>query len=318
VRLGAGYRFTTDVLGRGRRVGSTWQGDLYLQGHGDPALHTLGLVRLAQRLHGEGIRRVTGRVRGDESWFDARRTAPGWKASFYEDESPPLSALVVDRATFRGRISPDPAGAAAAAFTTVLQRHGIRVLHGSSWGTAPGSARRLARIASQPLGLTLRFMDHQSDNFSAEMLLKTLGAELDGRGTTAAGASVVRETLARAEIPLAGVRLVDGSGLSRLDRLTPNAIASILQRAWADPRLRRPFSRSLAVAGRSGTLAHRLTRPPALGTVHGKTGTTAIASALSGYVGSRIAFSVLQNGHPVQLAAAHAAQDRFATALARR
>lgn len=190
-RLGPDYRFRTDVLGVGRRLGSTWNGNLYLQGHGDPALHTSGLIRLAQALYQRGIRRVSGRVLADESWFDDRRTAPGWKPSFYLNESPPLSALVVDHAEFRGTTSADPAGAAAAIFTRVLKRHGVAVARGSAWGAAPAGAQLLAQLASQRLAQTLRFMDHQSDNFTAEMLLKTLGAELTGKGTTAAGAEIV-------------------------------------------------------------------------------------------------------------------------------
>lgn len=315
-RLGAGYRFHTDVLGAGHQTGSVWHGDLYLRGHGDPALHTSGLARLARDLLKCGIRRVSGRVRADESWFDTRRTAPGWKRSFYMNESPPLSALVVNRAAFRGEMSPDPAGAAAAIFTRVLERHGIAVARGSGWGTAPAHARLLARLASQPLAQTIRFMDRQSDNFTAEMLLKTLGAEIAGHGTTAAGAGVVVQTLARSGVPLAGVRIVDGSGLSRLDRLTPRAITAVLTDAWRKRSLRGPFWRALAVAGRSGTLARRLRSGPAYGAVRGKTGTTDAASALSGYVRRRFAFAVIQNGRPVAALSAHTAQDRFATALA--
>ena len=315
VRLGRGYRFRTDVLSTGRRHGSVLAGNLYLQGHGDPTLHTIALVKLAQKLRAEGIRRVTGRVLADESWFDLRRTAPGWKASFELNESPPLSALVVNRGNFRGAVSTDPAGAAAAIFTRVLQRHGIAVGHGSSWGAAPANARRLALVSSRPLALVLRFMDHWSDNFTAEMLLKTIGAQVAGTGTTAAGARVVTRTLARAHVPLAGVRIVDGSGLSTFDRLTPRAVGSILATAWRAPRLRYPFWRALAVAGRSGTLRHRMVGTVASGVVHGKTGTTDVASALSGYVGDRYAFSILENGHPIPLASAHDAQDRFARAL---
>ena len=315
-RLGPGYRFHTDVLGRGHQSGRVWHGDLYLKGHGDPALHRSGLIRLADSLRRRGIRRVSGRVLADESWFDTRRTAPGWKPSFYMNESPPLSALVVNRAAFRGEMSPDPAGAAAAIFTRVLQRHGIRVGHGSAWGTAPARAPLLARLASQPLAQTIRFMDHESDNFTAEMLLKTLGADLAGRGTTAAGAGVVVQTLARSRVPLAGVRIADGSGLSRLDRLTPRAIAAILADAWHNRRVRNPFWQALAVAGRSGTLARRLRSGPAYGRVHAKTGTTDAASALSGYVRRRFAFAVIQNGRPVAASWAHTVQDRFATALA--
>src|SRR5205814_4724416 len=108
----------------------------------------------------------------------------------------------------------------------------------------------------------------------------------------------------------------DGSGLSDLDRMTPSALAAILVRAWQDPRLRDVFAGSLAVAGRSGTLAHRLRGPRTLGRIRAKTGTTDLACALSGYVGSRFAFVVIENGRPVHLWVAREAQDRFAGVLA--
>lgn len=73
---------------------------------------------------------------------------------------------------------------------------------------------------------------------------------------------------------------------------------------------------ALPVAGKSGTLSHRLERRPALGAVHAKTGTTDVASALSGCVRRRYVFVVLQNGHPIRTPWAESAQDRFATALA--
>jgi D-alanyl-D-alanine carboxypeptidase/D-alanyl-D-alanine-endopeptidase (penicillin-binding protein 4) len=255
-------------------------------------------------------------VSADFSCFDRRRTAPGWKRSFYMAESPPLSALVVNRAAYGGEMTPDPAGAAAAIFTTVLDRHGVRVAQGSSWGTAPRGARLLARVRSQPLRAVLRFMDRWSDNFTAEMLLKMLGKHVTGRGTTGAGARVVRRVLALAHVPLAGVRIVDGSGLSELDRLTVRSIAAVLVAAWHTRGMRGPFFDALAVAGRRGTLTYRLTRGPGYGVVHGKTGTTDSASALSGYVRRRFAFAVVENGSPVALGWAHRAQDRFATALA--
>jgi D-alanyl-D-alanine carboxypeptidase/D-alanyl-D-alanine-endopeptidase (penicillin-binding protein 4) len=116
---------------------------------------------------------------------------------------------------------------------------------------------------------------------------------------------------------LAGVRIVDGSGLSRLDRLTANAVAAILRAAWNDPAVRPAFIAGLPVAGVNGTLESRLRQPPARGRVLAKTGTTTDASALSGYVGSRFLFSVLQNGHPVSYWWARRAQDRFVQVLAR-
>jgi D-alanyl-D-alanine carboxypeptidase/D-alanyl-D-alanine-endopeptidase (penicillin-binding protein 4) len=159
-------------------------------------------------------------------------------------------------------------------------------------------------------------MDRESDNFTAEMLLKQLGAVELERGTSAAGASVVMQRLAEAGVPMAGVRIVDGSGLSRLDRLTANALAAILKLAWTDPDVRPTFVASLPIAGINGTLEERLGKPPTRGRVLAKTGTTSDASALSGYVANRFVFSVLQNGHPLPYWWARRAQDRFVRVLA--
>jgi D-alanyl-D-alanine carboxypeptidase/D-alanyl-D-alanine-endopeptidase (penicillin-binding protein 4) len=316
VELGASYRFRTQVLGTGARRGTAWDGDLYLRGGGDPTLALTGLRRLAAQLYAAGIRRVSGDVLADESWFDAKRTAPGWLRGFYMNESPPLSALAVDRGWYRGRSTPDPAGAAAASFVRILNERGVRVAGHSAWGTAPASAFPLAQIESAPLEDVLRFMDRESDNFTAELVLKALGAEIAGVGSTGAGARVVVDALAAAGIPLAGVRIADGSGLSRTNRLTPRALGAILLAAWNDPELRPVLWDSLPVAGRNGTLERRLDSRPAYGAVRAKTGTTAVASALSGFVRRRYAFVVLQNGHPISTWWARKAQDRFATALA--
>jgi PBP4 family serine-type D-alanyl-D-alanine carboxypeptidase len=159
-------------------------------------------------------------------------------------------------------------------------------------------------------------LDRESDNFAAEVLLKDLGAEAGAGGSTAAGAAVVTRVLASAGVPLKGVRIVDGSGLSLNDRLTPRALATLLRLVWSDRDLRQAFVHALPVAGISGTLDDRMQRGPAHGVVRAKTGTTNRSSALSGYVGDRYVFSILQNGFPVSAWAARKAQDRFATALA--
>jgi D-alanyl-D-alanine carboxypeptidase/D-alanyl-D-alanine-endopeptidase (penicillin-binding protein 4) len=148
------------------------------------------------------------------------------------------------------------------------------------------------------------------------MVVKALGAEVGAGGTTAAGVGIVVRELTEAGIPLAGVRIVDGSGLSLSDRLTARALAALLVAAWNDVDLRNPFWASLPIAGINGTLEKRLRKPPARGTVRAKTGTTSRASTLSGYVGDRYGFAVLQNGSPVSTWSARKAQDRFATALA--
>ena len=314
--LGPDYQIATDVLGQGELVGTTWKGSLVLQGHGDPTLNDAGLNRLAKQVRAAGVRKVAGLVLGDESYFDSRRTAPGWKPSFYIIQSEPLSALTVDRTWFHTHHSSAPAAAAASLFKDALRKQGVAVTGRAVRGVASPDAEELAEVLSPRLSQIVRFMDRESDNFTAELLLKQIGAANGTPGTTAAGAAQVRTALAEAGVPLAGVRIVDGSGLSSLDRLTARAIVGILQAAWGDPTIKPSFLSALAVAGRSGTLKDRLRKPPALGVVLAKTGTTSIASALSGFVRDRYVFSVLQNGRPVSSFWARRAQDRFATVLA--
>jgi D-alanyl-D-alanine carboxypeptidase/D-alanyl-D-alanine-endopeptidase (penicillin-binding protein 4) len=313
--LGPAYRIRTEVLGAGAASGATWQGSLTLKGYGDPTLSTGDLRALAGRVWALGIRRITGGVVADESYFDTRRTAPGWKPAYYRNESAPLSALAVDGGGVHGVVSTDPALAATRRFRDELRARGIAVPRPVRRGVATGSV--LAATASLPLGRVLRRVNGDSENFVAEILLKHLGAVETGRGTTAAGIRVVRRALAEAGVPLGGVRLADGSGLSRLDRLTADALVAVLEVAWRDPAMRAVLLDTLAVAGVRGTLERRLLRAPAAGRVFAKTGTTSAASTLSGYVGGRYVFAVLHNGLPVSTWWAREAQDRFVTVLAR-
>jgi len=313
--LGPTYRFRTEVESTGRLVGAVWHGNLVLKGFGDPTLTTPMLDLLARRVLALGIHAVDGRIIGDESWFDTDRTAPGWKSSFYVLECPPLSALSVDRGWYDGRYAARPAVAAAGIFRKLLRQHGVAAGPAGA-GRAPDGAAVLAAVRSRSLAYILREMDRQSDNFVAELVLKELGAEKGAGGTSAAGAAVVKRTLAAAGIPTAGVVIADGSGLSLSDRLTVRTIVTLLVKTWDDGQLRGEVWRMLPVAGENGTLVRRMRTGAARGEVRAKTGTTDVASALSGYARDRYAFAVLQNGAPVDDAAARKAQDRFATALA--
>jgi D-alanyl-D-alanine carboxypeptidase/D-alanyl-D-alanine-endopeptidase (penicillin-binding protein 4) len=314
--LGPGYRFHTEIVGSGTLVGDVWHGDLWLRGFGDPTLGTPDLAALAAEVASWGIRRVDGAVIADESWFDARRTAPGWRPSFYLYESPPLSALAVDRGWYRGRTSANPALAAGSLLRQALETAGVRVRGRTRSGVLKTTGLPLASAVSEPLADIVRFMGRESDNFTAEMLVKHLGASFAGVGSTAAGTRVIRSALGEAGVPLAGVRLADGSGLSGLDRLTAAAVVALLEAGLAQGDLRDAFLQSLAVAGVSGTLEDRMAKRPARGLVIAKTGTTRTASALSGFVRNRYVFAVLQNGRPISTYWARLAQDRFATVLA--
>jgi D-alanyl-D-alanine carboxypeptidase/D-alanyl-D-alanine-endopeptidase (penicillin-binding protein 4) len=314
--LGPAYEFRTEVLGEGWQDGAVWHGSIVLKGFGDPVLQSSDLARLANQLASAGIQRVTGHLIADESWFDNIRTAPGWKASFYMEECPPLSALVTDADVVGNQLAVSPAISSAAKFRQALRAKGVTT-GGITVGTARTGATPIALVDSEPLSAILTEMDHDSDNYVAELLLKDIGAEVGGAGTTNAGAAVVERVLAAAGIPLAGVHIVDGSGLSLDDRLTAGAVGSLLLQSWRDPDMRAVLWNALPLAGVSGTLQNRMLTGPAHAYVRAKTGTTDQASALSGYAGDRFAFSVLQNGAPVSFYWARLAQDRLATALSR-
>ncbi len=315
--LGPTFRIETDVLGEGQQDGTTWQGNLVLKGYGDPALSFAQVNSLARQVAAAGIRHVSGRILGDESWFDTRRTGLGWKPQFYLHESPALSALIVNRGWTGRYETTRPALTAAQLFRYDLRRAGITVHGGAALGVASDEAAPLAQVQSAPLSALVRHMDVYSDNFYAEMLLKEVGAVQGNFGSAAAGIAVERRLLRDAGVPLGGVRVVDGSGLSLLDRWTPLGLATLLRTMWQDEDLRSYLLLALPIAGKTGTLVHRMRTGPAHGLVRAKTGTTNNASTLSGFVGDRYAFSILENGSPVRVQNAEASQNRFAQVLAR-
>jgi serine-type D-Ala-D-Ala carboxypeptidase/endopeptidase (penicillin-binding protein 4) len=315
--LGPSFRIETDVLGEGSQSGTTWHGNFVLKGYGDPSLNSAELVSLARQVAAAGIRHVTGRILGDETWFDSRRTGVGWKADFYLHECPALSALIVNRG-WTGRFETGrPALYAAQLFRSDLLRAGIGVAGAAALGVAPTAAMPLADVESAPVSALVRHMDVYSDNFYAEMLMKEIGAVQGSAGSASAGLAVTRRLLLAAGVPLAGVRMVDGSGLSLVDRWTSAGLATLLRTMWLNPDVEPYLVPSLPVAGETGTLEHRMRSGPAHGHVRAKTGTTDNSSALSGFVGDRYVFSVLENGRPVRTTNAEQSQNRFAEVLAR-
>ena len=161
-------------------------------------------------------------------------------------------------------------------------------------------------------------MDRESDNFIAELILKD--DRRRGRRRRArrpAGAAIVLRDLAAGGVPLAGVRIVDGSGLSLDDRLTARALAALLVAAWNDPDLRAPFWAALPVAGVERHAREPHGAPPGARRRAREDGHDRTARRRSRATSrDRYAFAVMQNGCPVATWSARKAQDRFATALA--
>jgi D-alanyl-D-alanine carboxypeptidase len=218
----------------------------------------------------------------------------GWRRSFAGVESPPLSGLSVDRNVRYGRPVWRPEERAAGLFREALERVGVRVSGPTRSGRAPVLAQTLADVDSPPLEVILRAVGKDSDNFTAEMLLKAVGAHDGGQGSTSGGAFDALRVLEDRGLLLDGVRIVDGSGLADGNRVTADFLTRLLVDVAADPVLAEPFRTSLASAGVDGTLERRLRGGPAYARVRAKTGTLRGVSALSGYAGP-FAFSILVN-----------------------
>jgi D-alanyl-D-alanine carboxypeptidase/D-alanyl-D-alanine-endopeptidase (penicillin-binding protein 4) len=177
-------------------------------------------------------------------------------------------------------------------FRNALERHQIRfrgsVLTASEWGEPIPYSRLpiLAEYSSPPLRTIIAVMNRTSHNLCAEMLLKTIGKESSGAGSFAAGADYIRSMLQRNGLASDELAMSDGSGLSRLNLVTPSLVARLLWMLWRSP-WRNDVAASLARPGEPGTLRTRLVGTLAEKNVAAKTGTLDNVSALAGYVTTR-------------------------------
>jgi D-alanyl-D-alanine carboxypeptidase/D-alanyl-D-alanine-endopeptidase (penicillin-binding protein 4) len=303
VRLGDDFRFHTAAVAA-PPVDGTISGDLTLVGGGDPLLATrdyaaryerqpqiyTDLTVLAQRIVDAGVRRITGSVVGDEARYDRVRYVPGWPQRYLDqDVTGPLSALAVNDSYAAypaapddpGQVEPaaDPAVHAADVLTALLEDLGVEVAGPPGAGTAPPGAAEVAGLDSPPLTEVLAELLRESDNATAELLLKELG-RVGGDPSTAGGRAVTAEVLTGAGLDLTRTAIADGSGLAVENRLTCGLLVTLLDRPQTGDVLRD----SLAVAGETGTLSERFVGTPLEGHLHAKTGSLTAVAALAGRV----------------------------------
>jgi D-alanyl-D-alanine carboxypeptidase/D-alanyl-D-alanine-endopeptidase (penicillin-binding protein 4) len=309
--LGPDHRFTTTL--QGTVVDGAVQGDLYFVGGGDPLLAVPAypatqqyppeprtpIESLVEQLVAAGVTRVDGAVLGDDSRYDAVRDIPSWGDGIRGTEAGPLGALMVNDASLSSTpIKPaDPAVGAATELTALLEAVGITVAGEPGRGVPPAGLDVLATVQSAPVSEVVAEMFTTSDDNTAELLVKELGVVAGTGGSTDAGLQVERDALSAWGVPLEGVSLVDGSGLSRENRLTCAALATVLARHVHDD----VFGSGLALAGQTGTMEPYFQGTPLDGALRAKTGTLNGVKSFSGYLGvdggaSDIRFALVVNG----------------------
>jgi D-alanyl-D-alanine carboxypeptidase/D-alanyl-D-alanine-endopeptidase (penicillin-binding protein 4) len=198
----------------------------------------------------------------------------------------------------------DPSRFAAEVFRKALAAHGVKIVkHAFGAATVPPAAKLLATHDSEPLSAAIRDMNKHSDNYIAEAVLKTLGAEARTTpgGTWADGVAAVRAALLHVGVT-GTYRLENGSGLYGASEVSARQLVGLLRAAHGDFRIGPDLLASLPVGGEDGTLAKRWHGHDARGRVRAKTGTLDKVITLAGYVGvdgrHLLAFAILANDVP--------------------
>jgi D-alanyl-D-alanine carboxypeptidase/D-alanyl-D-alanine-endopeptidase (penicillin-binding protein 4) len=180
------------------------------------------------------------------------------------------------------------------------------------------SATELARHTSAPLLEDLRITDKVSQNLHAELALRAVARARRNIGSFEAGREEMKAFLGEVGVESGAYTLFDGSGLSRLDLVTPAAVVKLLRYMYDSPA-RVNWISLLPVAGIDGTLSSRLGEGPVLGRIHAKTGSLSHVSALSGYAerrdGQWVAFSILANNYNGSAPEIRGIMDRICTLI---
>ncbi len=272
-------------------------GDIFIKGYGNPLFDTDDLDSLVKKLHESGLRKITGDVVGDDTYFDNVYSRDDW----INDERanvklPAISALVIDRnrttitkkrggkyRTYFVNVESPPLFAAKK-LKEVLTSYGIEVNGDVKKSQASDSAKVLAE-SSIRLQELLKTINKNSDNFLAECLFKNVGAVYSGQQgnsffSTQAILSYIRDNGIYSE----GTQIVDGSGISRFDQVTAGAITGLLEKIYFNLDNYEDFYNSLSIAGVDGTLDKRMRGTLAQNNFRGKTGTLNGVSSIAGYL----------------------------------
>ncbi len=158
----------------------------------------------------------------------------------------------------------------------------------------------------------IKEINKNSNNFYAEQLLKTIGFEVNNYGSIENGVKATRKIFEKMGINIDNLLISDGSGLSRLNFVTPKQIVNLLSFMYRSSNYR-SFYNSLPIAGRDGTLQNRMKNTLAENNVRGKPGLLNGVSAISGYLTTiddePIVYSIIANNYLVPSSLAQYLQD---------
>lgn len=300
--LPADFSFTTRILYDGAIRNGALNGNLYVEGGGDPTFDDAALQDGAAAVAAAGITQIDGLVALDSSRYTGPRYPPGWSIDDLPyDYNAPITALSLD-----DNVTDSTLGLAAQMPDAFFFAHFRAALLAQHVASSPVFSRTATPIGAQLLwehrspGLSTLLSDFwlPSNNFFGEMFVNELGERASGRGNTLErGLDAERSWLTSLTIDSATLTLADGSGLSEYDRVTPHALVTILEHDWNGPH-RQAILHALPQAGVRGTLVDSFVNTPLAHVLIAKTGSMNHTRTLAGYLLTptrTVAFALLVN-----------------------
>lgn len=325
--LGPDYTFRTEFYSdtplRDGKIHNLW-----IKGFGDPVFVSEELETVVSALTSAGLKQITGQVAVDDTYFDRSHLT-----TYLSDRGDKLYTISTgplcfnfnrsaSKAIRNGKFGDqlflsegvlDPASYTGTVIMQSLAKNGVVFSRngGLKRQSVPSNAMLLFCHNSPPVREILKGMGKFSNNFIAEQMLKSVGAVRFGPpGSTEKGRRVLNDYMISLHIPPSSFVLDNGSGLSKLTRLSSAQLVQILVDLYKSPWRQEAIS-SLSVGGVDGTLRHRFRRSALKGKVFAKTGTLNGVSSLSGYLGNKVAFSFVFNDLKVSLPKLRKAEEKI-------
>jgi D-alanyl-D-alanine carboxypeptidase/D-alanyl-D-alanine-endopeptidase (penicillin-binding protein 4) len=312
--LGPEYKFPTTFVTDAKSLNNgVLEGNLFLVHSGDPSLTYYNMADLMAELKARQIRQINGNIYIDTSAYDQEIYGPGWVSNDTRFcFSAPISASIINHncmvlhaaanksASRTANVVKDIIHYNKSLVQTLFQRNGIQVNGDILPGTAPANLAIVATHQSKPLRELVSEMLKKSDNVIAGSLFKKMGELYTRRPGSWENGSAAVTTILKQKIGVntANISILDGSGLSRENRISPYQMMQVLDFAYHNNTTNYDFVSALPIAGIDGTLKSRMKN--IAWKVRAKTGSMSGVVALAGYAVAKnkepLAFVIIING----------------------
>lgn len=282
--VGVDFRYITPVYIDGPIDMGIVRGNLIVEGSGDPSLNTKADIRttdileeITKKLNEMGINKIEGEIIVDESLFAGPSRPESWQqGDFAQSYGTGFHSLNFEDNSSGRRSVERPDKIFVNRLKAKLRNNGILV---DNKHLGEGDRIKILDHASPPVDEIMRSCMMRSDNLYAESMLRTFGLQKGGDGSTADAAQREYKIWKKLKMPLDDVTIIDGSGLSRSNRVTADFMGAMLTHMSGDEN----YASFFPLAGQEGTLRSFLAETPLDSYIAMKTGSMKGIQCYAGY-----------------------------------